>query len=167
MFFSSKPEPGASNQWLQPACACSINAMYWSDFMFRSCTGWNLNFSLVPQSSNFWSRLQMIIVRARPFIRFLFWCSVSSTFISREDDIVMKSLSSKSGFLILVVLAAVFSLAATQFGYERELGFAYGGIGRELASYGRSFGIHERGLGGYSRFSHGVYGWASNYFAVC
>ncbi|XP_037567665.1 neuropeptide-like protein 30 [Dermacentor silvarum] len=84
--------------------------------------------------------------------------AMSSTFISREDDIVMISLSSKAGLLVFLVLAAVFNLAATQFGYEREFGLGYGGFGRGFGSYGRGFGGYGPGLGGYGRFGHGVYG---------
>ncbi|KAK8772463.1 hypothetical protein V5799_024294 [Amblyomma americanum] len=80
---------------------------------------------------------------------------------SRATDTIQAAMmSSKSLLVALVVLAALCSLAAAQYGFGGGFGRGYGGgFGRGFGGYGgygRGFGGgYGRGFGGYGR---GFYG---------
>ncbi|XP_077560922.1 uncharacterized protein LOC144175784 [Haemaphysalis longicornis] len=78
----------------------------------------------------------------------------------------MIAVSGKSILVALVVLAALCSLAAAQFGYGgfgRGFG-GYGGYGRGFGGYGGygrgfgGYGGYGRGFGGYGGYGRGFYG---------
>ncbi|KAK8755097.1 uncharacterized protein LOC144130086 [Amblyomma americanum] len=71
-------------------------------------------------------------------------------------------MSIKSFLVALVVLAALCSLAAAQFGYGGGFGRGYGGgFGRGYGGFGRGYGGYGgygRGYGGYGGYGRGFYG---------
>ncbi|XP_077558048.1 uncharacterized protein LOC144173542 [Haemaphysalis longicornis] len=75
----------------------------------------------------------------------------------------MIAVSSKSLLVALVVLVALCSLAAAQFGYG-GFGRGYGGYGRGFGGYGGygrgfgGYGGYGRGFGGYGGYGRGFYG---------